>query len=399
MAGTSARGRRLTDSAPTAEYVAAHHDRAGSDGYIGLAVAENKLMWDVLGPRLRAPRNPGPDAVGYDDMTGNRKLREQIGDLLERTWVGRPFAPESIAVLAGAGSVLEILFYVLADPGDGVLVPTPSYAGFWADLETRDGLAIVPVPTDPGAGFRLTTDLLDRAIDDAGRPIAALLLTNPSNPLGTIAAPDEVAGLVAWAADRGLHIVLDEIYALSVHDGSPFRSGAAGGLPPHAHLVWAFSKDFSMSGLRCGVLVTENEEVIRAAGALGYWAAVSGDTQHLLADMLADPVWVDGYLDAMRSRLGASYRAVSGALDQIGVAHTPASAGFFVFADFREFLEAPTWEAERRLWREILDGADVNVTPGSACRSPEPGFARICFAAEPPERVAEAVQRIGRVLA
>jgi aspartate/methionine/tyrosine aminotransferase len=398
MAGPSRRGRRLVEFAPTAEYIDAHHERAGDDGYIGLAVAENKLMWDVLGPRLRVPRTPGPGAVGYDDMTGNRGFREQIGALLERTWVGRPVATESIAVLAGAGSVLEILFHVLADPGDGVLVPTPSYAGFWADLETRDELVIVPVPTDPAAGFRITTDLLDRAIEDADRPIAALLFTNPSNPLGTITPPDEVDGLVAWAADRRIHIVLDEIYALSVHDGTPFHSGAAGGLPAHAHLVWAFSKDFSMSGLRCGVLMSENDEVMRAAGALGYWAAVSGDTQHFLTEMLGDRAWVDGYLEAMRSRLDAAYRAVSGALDGIGVAHIPASAGFFVYADLRDRLAEPTWEAERRLWRDILDGADVNVTPGSACRSPEPGFVRICFAAEPPDRVVEAVQRIGRVV-
>jgi aspartate/methionine/tyrosine aminotransferase len=399
MSDLSARGSQLLTDAPMAPYIDAHFERVGDPDYIGLAIAENKLMWDVLGPRLKAPRSPEPHAIGYDEMIGNRALRTQIAALLERTWVGRPIAADHVAVLAGAGSVLEILFYTLADPGDGVLVPTPSYAGFWSDLETRDGLRIVPVPTEVADGFRLTTGMLDRAVETAGRPIAALLLTNPSNPLGTIAPPEEMTELVAWAADLDLHVVLDEIYALSVHDETPFRSAAAGGLPHHAHLVWAFSKDFSMSGLRCGVLVTENEDVMRAVGGLGYWAAVSGDTQSLLTELLADRGWVDGYLTAMRERLAVAYRAVCEALAGIGVPHTPASAGFFVYADLRAFLSEPTWEGEHALWRAIVGQANVNVTPGSACRAPEPGFMRICFATEPPARVTEAVQRIGRVLA
>ena len=68
-----------------------------------------------------------------------------------------------------------------------------------------------------------------------------------------------------------------------------------------------------------------------------------------------------------------------------GVGHIPAAAGVFLLADFRRFLDEPTWEAEDRLWRRILDGANVNLTPGSACRNPEPGFLRMCFATEPVE--------------
>jgi aspartate/methionine/tyrosine aminotransferase len=114
--------------------------------------------------------------------------------------------------------------------------------------------------------------------------------------------------------------------------------------------------------------------------------------------MLDDEEWVDGYLEAMRSRLGAACRAASRALGEIGVPHTPASAGFFVFADLRAFLPEPTWKGEDAVWRRILDDAGVNVTPGAACRAPEPGFVRICFAAESAERAVEAIGRIGRVL-
>ncbi|MFA9566505.1 MAG: aminotransferase class I/II-fold pyridoxal phosphate-dependent enzyme, partial [Acidimicrobiales bacterium] len=116
--------------------------------------------------------------LGYDAMTGSVRFREQLGSFMGRTFLGREFGPEQISVLAGAGSVLEILFYALGDPGDGILVPTPSYAGFWLDLEVRDGLTIVPVHRSIDDGYRLTSEMLDRALAGAGRPIKALLFTS-----------------------------------------------------------------------------------------------------------------------------------------------------------------------------------------------------------------------------
>ena len=64
----------------------------------------------------------------------------------------------------------------------------------------------------------------------------------------------------------------------------------------------------------------------------------------------------------------------------------------------RGHLDAPTWEAEDALWQRILDDAGVNLTPGSACRNPEPGFLRVCFAAAPTETVLVAIDRIAAVL-
>ncbi len=63
-----------------------------------------------------------------------------------------------------------------------MLVPTPTYADFWQDLQTRDELTIVPVHCTSDEGFRLTTDRLDHALATAGRPVRALVFTSPNNP-------------------------------------------------------------------------------------------------------------------------------------------------------------------------------------------------------------------------
>jgi aspartate/methionine/tyrosine aminotransferase len=408
MSKLSRRGQRLVDSPPLAPYIAEHFARAGQpwdrelrpDGYISLCIAENKLNNDALIAQLARYEVPAR-VLGYDAMTGNLEFRQRLAQFMGRSFLGRTFAAQQLAVVAGAGTVLEMLCYAICDPGDGVLVPTPSYAGFWPDLETRDELNIITADCVSGDGFRLTPACLDAAVEAADCPVKALLFTTPNNPLGWVYTRDELLEIVAWAKDRGIQLIVDEIYALSVFGEREFVSVAS--LRPQlgdgVHIVWAFSKDFGASGLRCGVLISENQPVLEAVGGLAYWSACSGHTQHLLSELVADEAVVDEYLAGMRVKLGQAYRHVTGALDGQGITYLPAEAAFFLICDLRSCLETPTWEAERGLWRRILDEANVNLTPGEACRIDEPGFFRLCYASESGEAVQEAVARIGRVLA
>jgi 1-aminocyclopropane-1-carboxylate synthase len=382
------------------EYIAEHFRHADEDQYVGLAIAENRLMWDVIEPRLNANRRVPSSAIGYDDMAGSHRLRTSIATFASDQIWGRTVDPDEVVVLAGAGSILETLFFALADPGDAIMVPTPSYAGFWADIETRDELHIVEVPTSPGESFSLTVARLQAAYDASPWPVRALLITNPSNPTGRIHTDEEIRDAITWARSVGIHIVMNEIYALSVHGTTEFTSAATtvGSDDQDIHFVWAFSKDFAMSGLRCGVLMTTNETVRAAVTNLAYWSLVSGDTQHLLDTMLRDDAWTNEYLATMQARLANSYSAVTRALDAAGIPYVPADAGLFVLCDLREFLAEPTWAAEQSLWKRIIDDANVNLTPGSACHIDEPGFMRLCFAVEPADVVVGAVERIRRVL-
>ena len=132
--------------------------------------------------------------------------------------------------------------------------------------------------------------------------------------------------------------------------------------------MWAFSKDFGASGLRCGVLISENQAVLDAVGGLAYWSACSGHTQYILSKLIADEPIVDEYIDRMRANLRGAYRHVTSGLDHAGISYIPAEAAFFLICDLRTHLSTPTWEAEHELWRRMLDEANVNLTPGEACR-------------------------------
>lgn len=402
----SARAEELLDAPPLPEYIAAHFERAESawdagtnpDGYVAMCVAENKLVWDLLEPRFTDCRELEPYSIGYNAMTGALPFREVLADFMGRTFLGREVRAENLAVFNGAGSVLELLFYALCDPGDGVLVPTPSYTGFWADLETRDEVKIIPVHCSSEDGFALTRGHLDEALANADRPVKALLYTNPNNPLGCVYSAEEVEEVLSWAEENEIHVVLDEIYALSVFGDVEFTSGAQ--LRPDMgewlHIVWAFSKDFGLSGLRSGVLFSENERVLQAVDALAMWASTSGDTQSLLRQLLKDEAWVDHYLAENKKRLGSAYRQVTEVLDSYGISYIPADAGFFFLVDVRPLMDEITWEAEDRLWRHLLDELNINLTPGDACHNGEPGFMRLVFTSVPTEAAVEGVHRLGR---
>lgn len=408
MTTLSRRGQSLVDSPPLATYIGEHFARAEQawdaqvrpDGYIALCIAENKRMTAPMLEALARYGQAPPDVLGYDAMIGKVPFRQNLAAFMSRAFLGRTVAWHNLAVLAGAGSVLELMFYALADPGEGVLVPTPSYAGFWADLETRDALRIVRVDCSSADGFALTPARLDAAIDAAECPVRALLFTNPDNPLGRVASRETLEDILAWAESRKIHVVFDEIYALSVFGDTPFVSAASlrPSLGEYVHIVWAFSKDFGASGLRCGVVVSENEAMLQAVDQLAYWSACSGHTQHLLSSFVGDDAVVDDYVARMQQDLAEAYGRVTAALDAASISYLPAGAGFFVLCDLRGALDAPTAEAEQRLWARLLEEANVNLTPGQACRIAEPGLFRLCYAAVPIEAVEEGIRRIGACL-
>jgi aspartate/methionine/tyrosine aminotransferase len=407
-ADLSDRGGRLLAHPPMDEYMREHFSRCDQPwhrdtrpgGYVSMCIAENKLIPELLLERMSAVEDVPARVLGYDAMIGSVEFREQLAAFMSRTFLGRTFDPQQLAVLAGGGTVLELLFYAIADSGDSILVPTPSYAGYWADLETRDELRIVPVHTSSADGFRLTTELLDAAFDSAESPVRALLYTNPDNPTGRVSDPAEIREIVAWAEEKGIHLIWNEVYALSVFGVKPFVSIASmlPTLGERIHLVWAFSKDFGASGLRCGVLVSENEDLLSVVDGLAYWGVCSGDTQYRLGESVSDIPWVDGFLVSMRAGLRDAYDRVTSELAALGIPFIPADGGIFLLCDFRPFMDAVTWEAENVLWRRILEEANVNLTPGSACRIGEPGFMRLCYASGPTDAVVAGLERVGRVL-
>jgi aspartate/methionine/tyrosine aminotransferase len=150
-----------------------------------------------------------PRSLRYEpDPRGDADARATISAY--HTAKGTPLAPECVVLTSGTSEGYAHLFRLLADPGERVLVPSPSYPlfGFLADLESVE---VAPYPLRWRAGgWRIDFDTLAAA---AGPRTRAVLVVHPNNPTGSLASAEEAAALRRFCRERGLALVADEVFA------------------------------------------------------------------------------------------------------------------------------------------------------------------------------------------
>jgi aspartate/methionine/tyrosine aminotransferase len=237
---------------------------------------------------------------------------------------------------------------------------------------------------DPASGP--TTADLEAAYENAKRDnvnVGMLLLTNPNNPLGTIYSNSTVLSAIDWARNKNLQTIVDEIYALSSFRPSPTPFNSILNYDDRrsdVHVIWALSKDFGASGFRCGFLVTKNSELKQALGNVNVFSAVSHPMQLVVADMLGDVKFCEGYLEKSQQALLECYNVVVTRLQKLGLDYIEAYSGMFLWADLRSLMPESSWEGEEAVTQLLFDEAGLLLTPGGAQRNGEPGFFRFCFA-------------------
>lgn len=119
--------------------------------------------------------------------------------------------PDSIFLTASTSEAYSYLFKLLADPGDEVLAPQPSYPLF-DFLAALDSARLIPYPLnyDEAAGWRINFERLQAAIDSRTR---AIVVVNPNNPTGSFLKRRELAELNALCAGRNLALIVDEVFS------------------------------------------------------------------------------------------------------------------------------------------------------------------------------------------
>ncbi len=149
-----------------------------------------------------------PEGAHYAaDPMGLRPAREAVSrDYAAR---GAEVDPDHIVLTASSSESYSLLFKLLGDPGDHVLVPTPSYPlfGHLADLE---GLRALPYPLHFDHEWHLSLDSVRALITPRTR---AVVVVHPNNPTGSFLDTDEAEGLAALCAERDLAIIADEVFA------------------------------------------------------------------------------------------------------------------------------------------------------------------------------------------
>ncbi|GMI18019.1 hypothetical protein TrLO_g14552 [Triparma laevis f. longispina] len=380
------------------------HSSDNPMGLISLCVAENKLCHEMLEERFKKTKGfEGKESFSYDDMSGLLSLKTSMASLVTRKFIHDKYnvKPESLVISSGAASILDHLSFLLASPGEGCMIPTPFYAAFVNDMSVRGQLNILPLNSTLGQPTVSNLEVLWKDSMEKGVRPRILLLTNPHNPTGVISSVECLRGSVEWARRKGMHVIVDEIYALSTFSGDKFTSiieVLEGNLGNNVHVIWALSKDFGSSGLRVGCLISHNSEVINGLNNVNVFSSVSNPMQLACAEVLGDEKWVDEYLEESNLRLRRAYEVVTGGLRGLGIPYTEAKAGMFVWLDLSSLLPEKSWEGEDALTSLIFEEGGIVLTPGQSQKTSTPGFYRLCFAYNTMESLKVALARLEYVV-
>jgi aspartate aminotransferase len=301
----------------------------------------------------------------YTAVGGTADLRDAIA-ARHATDFGSDYKREEVIASTGGKGALFNAFQVLVDHGDEVIIPTPYWVSF-KDIVNYGGGKCVFVETDESQGFRLTADMVERAITPRTK---AILLNSPNNPSGAVVTPEDTAAIVRMAAARGIYVISDECYVYLNYTGRLFSASAVQEGRDYLLIVGSLSKTYAMTGWRLGYAMgpaaiirqmqklqsqsTSNPTSIIQKAAV---AALRG-SQDCVAEMREDYI-------RLRGRIVEGLRQVPGI-----ECHEPNGA-FYVFPNISKFIGRGGIKSASDVAGRLLREAHVVTVPGEAFGSPK----------------------------
>lgn len=366
--------------------------------FLAMEVMERAFAMERAGARVihlevGEPDFPPPPAVvaacartlaagetRYTDSRGLEELREAIASDHARR-AGVAVSPDRVLVTSGTSPALLLVFLLLLEAGDEVILGTPHYPCY-PNFVLALGARPVLVPTRAEDGWRLDAGEVRARITPRTR---AIVVSSPANPTGAIQDADtlrELAGL-------GPPLVSDEIYDGLVYDGARVTSALT--LSGDAFVLDGFSKRYAMTGFRLGYVVAP-AVALRPLQVLQQNLFISANrfVQHAGLAALRHGAET---LAAMREAYARRRLLLVEGLRKLGfrVPAVPPGA-FYVFADARAFARD-----SQALAFELLERAHVGTCPGVDFGAAGEGWLRFCSAASDAS-IGEALERLARVL-
>ncbi len=321
-----------------------------------------------------------------------KPLKAQIAELMAVR--GVRVRPEQIFLTTGSQQAMDLLCRLLIDPGSQVILEETVYDGIQLAVK-RQQVEILTVSTDPQTG--IDVDQVESLLVRGARPCLIYVVTEGHNPLGVSMSVEKRHRLVDLARTYGVPILEDDAYGFLYYGEKPE--------PPLRALddkwvfyLGSFSKILAPA-LRAGWAIVP-EELAPRLSMLKHAADL--DTPSFSFRTISAYLEAGGmpqHLDKIRAEYRRRRDAMLSALDE----HLPAevrwnvpSSGMFVWVELPREMDATV------LLRTAVATEQVAFSPGSVFASKEGGHAshclRLSFASNPPQRIEEAIRRLGRVV-
>ena len=369
----------------------------------GLKVEVRRAGHDVIDLGFGNPDVPSPDVAveklseavhntrnhRYSASRGIPKLREAVSDLYRRRFNVQLDPDTEVINTIGAKEGFSHLMWVLLQPGDAALVPSPSYpihiwGPYFAGADARE------VRIGPGEDF---VENVMAAWEYGWPKPRVVVLSFPHNPTTTCIELADLQRLVDWAREHEITLVHDFAYAETWFDGNdpPSILQTDGGRECSVEF-YTMTKSFSMAGWRVAFMVG-NAEVVQALTKLKSYLDY-GTFQPIQIAATVTLNEAQDYPKQVREIYQSRRDALCGGLDRIGWNFDRPKGTMFAWAPIPEpYRELGSIEFAKLLVTEAM----VAVSPGVGFGPGGDGYVRFALI-ENEQRIGQAVRNLRKAL-
>ena len=322
----------------------------------------------------------------YTSNHGLIELRRAVADYLQGNY-GVVYNPANeIVITVGVSEALYLSMNAILNPGEEVIVPTPCFVSYQAEVTLAGGVPI-EIPTYAEDGFMLRREALEAAITPRTK---AILIGYPNNPTGAVATRQAMLEIAEIAAAHDLVIISDELYDKLIYGVEHVCFPALPGMWPRTLLLGGFSKNYAMTGWRIG-FAAGPVEMIEGLVRIHQYTIMSAPTPAQAAALVALRNGAP-YVEEMRQEYDRRRQLVVNGLNQLGLPTFEPHGAFYAFPN----IQASGMDDEA-FAQKLLTEERVAMIPGTAFGPGGEGHVR-CSYATSYEKLEEALHRIERFM-
>ena len=357
--------------------IRAMFDRANTmTGVISLGIGEP----DMSTPKLvceAAKEALDKGITHYTPNAGTLSFRQAIA---EKSYLkDLHYDPNTEIIITNGGmGALSLLFLILLNKGDEILIQDPQWLNYVAQVAYCDGTA-VRVPTDLEHNFEMQPETIEKLITPHTK---ALMINTPNNPTGSVMTRETMAKIAELAVKHDLLVISDDVYNTLLYAGEEAPCIAAfPGMKERTVIVNSFSKSYAMTGWRIGYVAGPRNEICAMtsfqshatsnANSIAQYAAMKalqGDPQ-CVTDMVAQ-------FEARRNAMVEKINSIP------GLSCMKPQGAFYIMLNITGVMgktyNGRVIDSSQTFAELLLADKHVAVVPGNAFEAE--GFCRLSYA-------------------
>ena len=307
----------------------------------------------------------------YAPGNGTLALRQAIAHFMQDRYELEYDPENEIAVTVGATEGIFASLSTIINPGDEIIIPTPTFPFYMAVTKILGG---IPIEVDTSSDdFVLTPARLQSVLEE--HPNAkGLVLNYPSNPTGVTYTQDQIKALADTVKSTNLIVIADEIYSELVYGAT--HTSIANYIPEQTLILNGASKSHAMTGYRIG-FIAGPQELMKAVSAI-HAMLVTAASNPAMAAAVAAFGTDEGKTATQEMKDAYEQRRdfVVNSLQKLGFELINPQGAFYVFAK----IPKQYGNDDLKFATDLANEGKVAVIPGSFFGAGGQGYVRISYA-------------------